>query len=270
MSLEATQVINCSKPIWLNRLLSHSYCSQKAYHFRDFFLPSCWELTISFFQDHFLPSQRTDIILSLAESSRPPWTGGNDVMSFTRCRTLSRKWRHEFHAASHPEPEMTSWVSRGVAPWTSPRKLSRKISCRGEEYSPYSLTEIFVGSVHISKKLLLVETIYLKFLQYLHMIYKVEEILKFVPSLCPPCFPRSFSVTFHMFLNIINRTSLCVPNGKHFKKSKYQWETFNFKITQGKPCTALIKKKIKISSYVRKSRRERLQSHIWLTASSYI
>ncbi len=35
------------------------------------------------------------------------------------------------------------------------------------------------------------------------------------------------------------------------------------------PCT-LIKKKIKFSSYIRKFRMERLQSHIWLTASSYM
>jgi len=32
----------------------------------------------------------------------------------------------------------------------------------------------------------------------------------------------------------------------------------------------LIKKKTKFSSYLRKSRRERLQSHIWLTVSSYM
>ncbi len=34
--------------------------------------------------------------------------------------------------------------------------------------------------------------------------------------------------------------------------------------------TTLIKKKIKLSSYIRKFRVEQLQSHIWLTASSYI
>ncbi len=34
-------------------------------------------------------------------------------------------------------------------------------------------------------------------------------------------------------------------------------------------CT-LIKKKIKFSSYIRKFRMEQLQSHIWLTASSYM
>jgi hypothetical protein len=34
--------------------------------------------------------------------------------------------------------------------------------------------------------------------------------------------------------------------------------------------TTLIKKKIKFSSYKRKFRRERLQSQIWLTASSYM
>jgi hypothetical protein len=34
--------------------------------------------------------------------------------------------------------------------------------------------------------------------------------------------------------------------------------------------TALIKKEIKFSSYIRKSGRDRLQSHIWLTASSYM
>ncbi len=33
---------------------------------------------------------------------------------------------------------------------------------------------------------------------------------------------------------------------------------------------ALIKKKIKFSSYIRKFRVEQLQSHIWLTASSYM
>ncbi len=188
LSLEATQVINCSNPMWLKRLLSYSHCSRNAYHFPHFFHPS-WELTISLFQDHFLPLQRIDCILSLAESSRPPWTG-NDVMSFTRRRTLNRKWRHEFHAASHPVPEMTSWVSRGVAPWTLPRKLSRENSCRGEEYSQYSLTSIFIGSVHISKKLLLVEIIYLNFLHFLqriYILYKVEEIQKSVSSLCRPC-----------------------------------------------------------------------------------
>ncbi len=36
-----------------------------------------------------------------------------------------------------------------------------------------------------------------------------------------------------------------------------------------RPAT-LIKKKIKFSSYIRKSRVEQLQSHIWLTASSYM
>jgi hypothetical protein len=35
-------------------------------------------------------------------------------------------------------------------------------------------------------------------------------------------------------------------------------------------CNALIKKKIKFSSYIRKFRVEQLQSHIWLTASSYM
>ncbi len=37
-------------------------------------------------------------------------------------------------------------------------------------------------------------------------------------------------------------------------------------------CSTLIKKKIKFSSYIRKSRMEQLQSHIWLTApqSSYV
>ena len=34
--------------------------------------------------------------------------------------------------------------------------------------------------------------------------------------------------------------------------------------------SSLIKKKIKFSSYIRKFRMEQLQSHIWLTASSYI
>jgi hypothetical protein len=34
--------------------------------------------------------------------------------------------------------------------------------------------------------------------------------------------------------------------------------------------TALIKKKIKFSSYIRKFSMEQLQSHIWLTASSYM
>ncbi len=34
--------------------------------------------------------------------------------------------------------------------------------------------------------------------------------------------------------------------------------------------TALIKKKIKFSSYIRKFRMEQLQSHLWLTASSYM
>ncbi len=37
------------------------------------------------------------------------------------------------------------------------------------------------------------------------------------------------------------------------------------------PCSAtLIKKKIKFSSYIRKFRVEQLQSHVWLTASSYM
>ncbi len=35
-------------------------------------------------------------------------------------------------------------------------------------------------------------------------------------------------------------------------------------------CLTLIKKKIKFSSYIRKFRMEQLQSHMWLTASSYI
>jgi hypothetical protein len=35
-------------------------------------------------------------------------------------------------------------------------------------------------------------------------------------------------------------------------------------------CSALIKKKTKISSYIRKFRMEQLQSHIWLMASSYM
>ncbi len=37
-----------------------------------------------------------------------------------------------------------------------------------------------------------------------------------------------------------------------------------------KPDTTLLKKKIKLSSYIRKFRMEQLQSHIWLTASSYM
>ncbi len=40
--------------------------------------------------------------------------------------------------------------------------------------------------------------------------------------------------------------------------------------TSGMCNGALIKKKIKISSYIRKFRMERLQSRIWLTASSYM
>ncbi len=40
--------------------------------------------------------------------------------------------------------------------------------------------------------------------------------------------------------------------------------------TGGDPENALIKKKIKFSSYIRKFRWDRLQSHIWPTASSYI
>jgi hypothetical protein len=39
---------------------------------------------------------------------------------------------------------------------------------------------------------------------------------------------------------------------------------------RGKGCTQTDKKKTKFSSYVRKSRSEQLQSHIWLTASSYM
>ncbi len=38
----------------------------------------------------------------------------------------------------------------------------------------------------------------------------------------------------------------------------------------GAPENALIKKEKKFSSYIRKFRRDRLQSHIWLTASSYM
>ncbi len=49
------------------------------------------------------------------------------------------------------------------------------------------------------------------------------------------------------------------------------WLNLRKKVTISKLCALYSdKKKIKFSSYIRKSRRERLQSHIWLTVFSYM
>ncbi len=57
---------------------------------------------------------------------------------------------------------------------------------------------------------------------------------------------------------------------KGMQRTKMDWVSDNRTRRTRPALSTLMKKKIKFSSYIRKFRMEQLQSHIWLTASSYM
>ncbi len=72
---------------------------------------------------------------------------------------------------------------------------------------------------------------------------------------------------------LVCTANLCPTDGPSFTCWGSSWtlssQRFVKRLSQENVRT-LIKKKIKLSSYIRKFRMEQLQSHIWLTASSYM